>query len=338
MSAPRRLAYLRPATISRWDDGDRDAWARSATAHGIEGVVTKLDGIDARLRDAFERHDLDVLGSFACYSDHSAPGAIGDPVRPVGVDGQPLAPMEWYHGVVPGHDAYDDALVARFDQELRRVRPRTVFLDFLRWPGHWEIESRFPSAPRPASFDTGTLRRFATWVGRESVTAAEILSVWAEQWADFRSSIITDLTHRLAIVAHRHGTELGAFLVPIPHDLRRAHYGQDAAALAPHIEVFAVMTYQQMVDLDIEGTLHLTDEVASITGRDVIAMLQTSTQPEFAGDWDWGPDLDQATTATRAAALDGALRTHRIAGVCCFPGEAPLPSFTRTDLPEGTLR
>ena len=214
MSVPRRLAYLRPATISQWDDEDRDAWARSATAHGIDGVVTKLDGLDARVRDAFERHELDVLGSFACYSDHSAPGAIGEPVRPVGVDGQPLGPVEWYLGVVPGDEAYDDALVARFDEALGRVRPRTVFLDFLRWPGHWEIESRFPSTPRPASFDTGTVHRFAAWIGREAVTPAEILSVWAEQWAEFRSGVITDLARR----PHRSATpdHVNECFIPAP--------------------------------------------------------------------------------------------------------------------------
>lgn len=334
-AVPGRLAYLRPSTLAAWSAADTRAWAATAAQRGVDGVITKLDKIDDVLREAAARHGIEVIGAFAAYSDHTG-SMTSAPIRPVGPDGAELSPLEWYHGIVPGDPTFDDALVAKFAHDLDTAPTRTVFLDFLRWPGHWETESRGGGSPRSSSFDPGTLARFAAWLCVDEVTPADV-SAYAGAWEDFRVETVNRTASRLARVARDRGIQLGAFLVPLRHRVRRAQYGQDAVGLAASVDVFAVMTYQQIAGLDAAMTLDLTDEVKSQTGRGVIAMLQTSTAPSFTGGWDWGPPLDRTTVLRRAQRLDDACRSGRLDAICCFPGEAPLPDFTPAPHPEGTV-
>jgi hypothetical protein len=335
-SLPKHLAYLRPSTLDQWTGTRKNAWAAAAADHGIDGVVTKLDKIDDDLHAAASRHGIDVIGSFAAYSDHAGPAAA-TPVRPVGSDGVELEPVEWYRGIVPGDPTFDDALIAKFVRELAPARTQTVFLDFLRWPGHWETESRRGGAPREASFDRGTLARFARWLGVETIAPSDV-AAHANAWENFRVNIINQTASRLAAVAYDQGIRVGAFVVPLPSPVRRSQYGQDVMDLAEHFDLFTVMTYQQIAELDTAQTLHLTDEVAQQTGGDVVAMLQTSTDPSVTGGWDWGAPLEQDTMLARARHLEDARHAGKIAAICCFPGDARLPDFTLDPHPEGTVR
>lgn len=333
---PSHLAYLRPSTLAGWSTPMVDRWAGEASAHGITGIVTKLSRIDDSLRGAAERHGLAVLGSFACYSDH-ADAVVADPPRPVGVDGDVLGPIEWYHGVTPGHREYDDALVSKFERDLETARVEAVFLDFLRWPGHWETESRDGGMPRASSFDADTLERFAR---RQDVPAIghEQIQGQLGEWDDFRVETVRSLATRLARVAGTRNVGVGAFLVPLTHSARRRQYGQDAVSLADLVDVFAVMSYQQIAGIDIPETLALTDEVVALTGKPVVAMLQTTADPRFSGGWDWGQPFDPDDVRRRASQLEAARAEGRLSAICCFPAEAPLPDFTPISTTEGVHR
>lgn len=335
-SLPNRLAYLRPSTLAAWSRTEKHAWSATAAERGIDGVIAKLDNIDDDLMEAASHHGLEVIGSFAAYSDHAGSTSAA-PVRPVGPDGVELEPLEWYRGIVPGDPAFDAALIAKLNRDLDSAGTHMVFLDFLRWPGHWETESRHGGSPRPASFDPGTLARFAEWLGVEQVAPTDV-AAHSDAWEDFRVDIVTHTASRLSAVAHDRGVLVGAFLVPLPHRVRRAQYGQDAVDLAAHVDLFAVMTYQQIAGLDAAQTLSLTDEVKTETGRDVVAMLQTSTDPTVTRGWDWGPPLERDTLLARMAHLEDARRAGRLAAICCFPGDAPIPDFTLAPHPEGTVR
>jgi hypothetical protein len=352
---PRRTAYLRPGTIGAWSSDDLRRWAGTAAEAGIGGVVTKITSIDDNVVAVMADAGLEIIGSFTCYSDHEPATAIADGIHPIGSDGRPLAPMEWYRGLVPGDPSYDERLAERFALLIDERRTRLVFLDFLRWPGHWELESRAGGSPRPSSFDVGTLRRFNVYLDAHGMDATDIDPVdaaasarviarrYAEEWEAFRASVIVESATRLAGIAHAGDTQVGAFLVPIPHSKRLAEYGQDVRQLAESVDVFAIMSYQGMVGLTADSTLDLADETARTSGRPVLAMLQTSTHSIYTSGSDWGTPLASEAVHVTAATLDAAAHNGRIAGHCSFPGEAPLPSFdfdlitTVTD-PEGTVR
>lgn len=314
----------------------KDGWSAAAAERGISGVITKLDIIDDDLKAATARHGLHVVGSFAAYSDHAG-SAMAVPVRPTGRDGGELTPLEWYRGIVPGDPTFDTALAAKLARDLDSSGVETVFLDFLRWPGHWETESRNGGSPRPASFDDGTLARFASWLGVDRIDRVQV-SEHAAAWDEFRVHAVNETARRLAEVGHRRGVRVGAFLVPLPHRERRAQYGQDLSDLATHLDLFAVMSYQQIAGLDIGRTLDLTDEVKTKTGRQAVAMLQTSTDPALSGGWDWGPSLAPDTVVARATLLEQARREGRVDAICCFPGEAPIPDFLHAPPLEGIVQ
>lgn len=352
---PRRTAYLRPATIRAWSSDDLRRWVGTAAEAGIGGVVTKIASIDDDVAAVMTDAGLEIIGSFTCYSDHDPAMAIADGIHPIGSDGRPLAPMEWYRGLVPGDPSYDERLAVQFARLIEERRTRLVFLDFLRWPGHWELESRASGSPRRSSFDVGTLRRFIVHLDAHGFDATDIDPVdaaasahviarrFADQWEAFRISIIVESATRLAEIAHAGDVQVGAFLVPVAHSKRLADYGQDVTRLADTVDLFAIMSYQGMVGLTAESTLDLADETARLSGRPVLAMLQTSSDSIYASGSDWGAPLASEAVHLTAATLDAAAHNGRIAGHCSFPGEAPLPNFdfdlitTVTD-PEGTVR
>lgn len=324
-SWPERSAYLRPGVLERWDDSELSAWASRASDAGVTAAVTKLDVITPQRRALLERRGLTMIGSFSCYSDHRHPGALPGGVRPVGRDGRPLELMEWYTGLVPGSAQYDDALEEQLASQTRAAQAEWVVLDFLRWPGHWELESRGDASPRESSFDPLTLTRFAIELGVRTATVSDV-DENRQAWHHFRTRTITERAGRFASTIRDAGSRPGMFLVPVEHERRRLDYGQDAAALAAHVEMLALMTYQQMVGLTGDDVLALADEVSALSARPVVTMLQTTSASEYAGPWNWGPEITASELSDLATRLDNAARSGRNAGTCFFPGEAPIPN------------
>jgi len=324
-----RSAFLRPATIAGWTRDDLARWSSRAAAAGITAAITKLDAISPEFQAVLAADGIAAVGAFACYSDHARPDELPGIVRPVGIDGRRLSAIEWYRGAVPGDSGYEDALVERLRAEAAHVGVGMILLDFLRWPGHWEIESRAGGHPRAASFDAATMSRFSSRIGRSGLTPRAILTEHRRAWDDFRAETVSAIAARLAEVIRAAGAEPGAFLVPVGHPVRRADYGQDAVDLARSMSVFAIMAYQQMLRLSSADVLALADEITDSTQARVIAMTQVSADPAYAGEWDWGPPVDPVDLAAHVSALDAATRQGRLAGITYFPGEAPLP---RTDL------
>ncbi|WP_127473247.1 hypothetical protein [Microbacterium sulfonylureivorans] len=335
-----RSAFLRPAILAIWSRGQLAQWASRAAASGITAAITKLEVIAPELRAVLADHGITTVGAFACYSDHARQAPLPGTVRPVGADGRLLSGIEWYRGIVPGNDEYDDALVDRLRAEAERAEVGTILLDFARWPGHWELESRADGHPRAASFDPQTMARFADRIGRSALTPHDILTEHRSEWADFRVDIISAITARLAREIRAAGAEPGVFLVPVRHRQRRADYGQDAVELAGSVSVFAIMAYQQMLALSSADVLAMADEVTSTTDARVIAMTQITADPAYAGRWDWGPPIDADELTAHLAVLDAATREGRLHGLSYFPGEAPLPRTDFDAMPrlEGTLR
>jgi hypothetical protein len=330
---PPRSAYLRPATLRGWSAVQLADWAARAVDRGVEALVTKLPDFTDDHARICARAGLSLIGSFTCYAPHA-----GDPNPPgtTAIDdrGLPLEPVEWYTGLVPGDPGLEDARAAALDREVRRGLTDTMVLDFLRWPGHWETESRHGAEPRASSFDQNTLARFVGWADSAGVDAAGVdphdpirsarvlRGALQQEWQSFRTRMVTGFAARLARIAHDRDARVGAFLVPVPPAVRRRDYGQDAAALAVHLDLFVPMTYHSIAGEPVDWIGRTGQAVTQETGKPVIAMVQLSASPHYSGGWDWGRHVPASDLASAVDELEHDIGRGLIAGHCLFPGEA----------------
>ena len=103
--------------------------------------------------------------------------------------------MEWYVGLSPTDRRHQDEVLERIVSIATTYPIDGVFLDFVRWPVHWEIELR-SGRPRPpdSSFDPVTLAAFAAASGIRVPSGLETVaerSIWIRahhlrEWVDFK--------------------------------------------------------------------------------------------------------------------------------------------------------
>ena len=69
--------------------------------------------------------------------------------------------IEWYVGMSPTDRRRQEETLAEIKSIARTYPVDGIFVDFARWPLHWEIELR-PGRERPldSSFDSATLAKF----------------------------------------------------------------------------------------------------------------------------------------------------------------------------------
>jgi hypothetical protein len=108
--------------------------------------------------------------------------------------------MEWYVGMTPTDSRRQQQVLATIGSIARTYPVDGLFLDFVRWPLHWEIELR-PGQRKPldSSFDPATLVKFETAYGAlpgdlKSIAAkaAWIRGIRLRDWIDFKCQVITD--------------------------------------------------------------------------------------------------------------------------------------------------
>ena len=133
--------------------------------------------------------------------------------------------MEWYVGISPTNREHQQAILSLIGSIGSSYEIEGLFLDFVRWPLHWEIELR-PGRPSPpdSSFDKATLERFADATGvvpppRLDTVAARatwIHEYHRQEWIDFKCGVVTKFVGeaKAALKAGRPTAELGVFTVP----------------------------------------------------------------------------------------------------------------------------
>ena len=294
--------------------------ARAADA-GIDTLITKAATVSDELAEECARTGLRILGSVACFSDHAEPAGRRRPdLRPIGDDGRPWQPMEWYTGLVPTDRPYVDQLVERC-AELAAGPLRGLMLDFIRWPLHWELELRAGVAPRQASFDATTLRRFQDWSGvrlppAPTEAARVLLHELRTQWTAFRCAMITDVVQRIARRV-RPAQWLGAFVVPAANDAdRRDLVGQALADWTGHLDGVLPMTYHAILGRSPATVADISTDVSATFGGPTIPMIQSTADAVVARGFDWGPpvSVEDFAAALRHAGAAGD-------GLCIFPAE-----------------
>jgi hypothetical protein len=279
------------------------SWGNTAIFGGYE---------DLAFLEAAHEAGMPVYAELGCFVGQEWWEALPES-RPVTAEGRPLEPEGWYYGVNPSLPAVRQAQLEALEALLAANPIDGVWLDFIRWPCHWEAHE--PYLPR-TSFDAETVGRFCRDTGievqaREPRAAAEtIRDQHTEAWRTWRCDQITSWVAEARAVVERvrPGAILGLFGVP----WRLADYegaildviGQDYRALGAEIDVFSPMVYHRMCGHGPAWVGAVTAHVHELSGKPVWPIVQSVDQPDALSAEEYATVLD---VALNHPAADGVL-------------------------------
>lgn len=254
--------------------------------YGVERVWMTPDHQRISAETALNRQvflTLNVFGGSGGWQEF--PDAV-----PVLADGS-FMPAK-FGGMCPSHEGWRQQrleLLRRWvDDYGGRGGISGIWLDFIRYPGHWEEKD-------PQLFDTCWCDRCLTRFQKESGvtlpaklqgTAAK--SAWikanaAQQWYAWKQSVILSFVTEAKQILHSGSKplQLGLFLVP----WRKSDFsgavitllGQNAAQLAAEADVISPMTYHRMCGRSeswIGDVTRYFQEIAADAGAEVWPILQ----------------------------------------------------------------
>lgn len=249
--------------------------------------------------------------------------------RPVTAGGRPAPVEDWYCPALPTSPRFRSFRLEQLRQMVATFPLDGVWLDFIRWPAHWET-------PHPhlydSSFDAFTLSRFEDDSEIDippdvmsPIRASEwLLDDAPEPWFEWRCRQISSFAAdaRQVIDQARPGITLGAFTVPWTSlmddwpgttgcQIRIA--GQDPSQLSQHVDIISPMAYHRLCGRDtgwIGGVTRWVQEEASCP---VWPVVETNEAPGYSGD--------EFAAACRAAAEAGApaIIAYKLEGLLADP-------------------
>jgi hypothetical protein len=294
--------------------------------------MTESDSYEHAALDATHRAGLRFYAGVACFSDHASNFSMlkqRPELWPILENGERRPQMEWYVGMAPADRRLQESVLARIERVARNYEIDGLFLDFVRWPLHWEIELR-PGRPRPldSSFDAVTLAEFEAAIGalppNLDTTAARakwIRESRFEAWVDFKCRVVTDFVDeaRNALKEAKPNAELGLYAVPDVDGLTEPLTGQRVRDLAQSVDWVAPMLYHNILLRPPNWVGAAVSDGVRLAGRKTLPVLQADSNRDPALAADWGSEMtDSDWTATLAEV--GA--RSDIGGLIVFPGTA----------------
>lgn len=193
--------------------------------------------------------------------------------RPVSNTGKTLGRINWYNGVCPNHPQVRQENLSKIN-ELLKLDISGLFLDFIRYPCHWEkVRS---SDITEYCYCPNCLEAFKQAGGHEPR---------GEAWTAWKCQQITGFVKDVAQLKKQLNPQLklGLFTVPWRADdfdsaIRRI-IGQDRLELAPYVDLFAPMTYHKLTGNRIEWIDQVAAAIKRQTRKPVIAVIQAMDEP-----------------------------------------------------------
>jgi hypothetical protein len=314
-----------------WSDLARfEALIAALRDFGINAVMTESPHYDAAAIDAVHALGLRFYAGVACFSDHAANFAemtARPELWPILETGERREQMEWYVGMTPTDRRHQDEVLAVIGAIAKSYPIDGLFLDFVRWPLHWEIELR-PDRPRPrdASFDAATLACFAAEAGlqlpQSDSTAA--LAAWIHacrhrEWVDFKCKVVTEFVGaaQARLKAARPHAGLGIYVVPDVDGLTEPLTGQRLGDLAPLADWLSPMLYHNILLRPPSWVGTALAPVLSAGGGKALPVVQADSNRDPAAAGDWGPEMSVDDWRATLAEVAGRPDT---AGLVVFPG------------------
>lgn len=255
---------------------------------------------------------LKLYAEFACFVGatwwEKVPAS-----RPVTSTGELLPQQKWYCGVNPTTPAVRREQLAALERLLTTYPLDGVWLDFIRWPCHWE--GRDPHRP-DTSFDAETVHRFSCDTGLKILQgdtasiAQALLNQHEAAWTQWRCEQITTwVAEAKAVIKRvRPGTILGLFNVPWRSDDYDGAIlkvvGQDYQALGQYVDVFSPMVYHLMCGRSLSWIGTVIEAVHTLSGKPVWPIIQSVDKPSPLSAKAYGQAID---VALNHAASDGIL-------------------------------
>lgn len=316
-----------------WENSDR---ANSNLARlkdcGVNAIMTESDRYESSMLDATHKVGLRFFAGVACFSDHASNFRLLNQrpeLWPVLENGERRPQMEWYVGMSPTDSRRREEALAEVKSIARTYPVDGIFLDFARWPLHWEIELR-PEQDRPldSSFDPATLAMFEEATGAlprdldtTSARAAWIRRNRLVEWVEFKCKVVNDFVSeaREALKEAKADAELGIYVAPDVNGLTEPLTGQRIKDLAPLVDWIAPMLYHNILLQPPTWIASTLAPVVKVAGKKTLPVLQADSNRGSDVGGDWGPpmsDADWSETLSQVAARSD------IGGLIVFPGMA----------------
>ncbi|MBI4677602.1 MAG: hypothetical protein HY748_08465 [Elusimicrobia bacterium] len=275
--------------------------ARTLSSWGVNAVFGGYQ--DPEVRKALRGHGIRIFAELGCF--------VGERYwrerpesRPVNDVGQRIAKVKWYAGVCPSQGWLRADIVKRARKLVSRYELDGVWLDFIRYPGHWE-------APRPhleqTCFCAACLRRFLKETGIETPEglpvrekAHWILANKKDEWTRFKTGSIAGLVRevRRAVTAAKPGTMVGFFAVPWSRDERHGAVleilGQDHRLLGGWADAVSPMTYHVLIARPASWISSAVSQISRDAGKPVWPVV-------FVGDQEHPLTAEGLKAAVEAA-------------------------------------
>jgi hypothetical protein len=297
---------------------------------GVNAIMTESDSYESSVFDATHKAGLRFFAGVACFSDHASNFRSLNQrpeLWPVLENGERRPQMEWYVGMTPADRKRQDEVLAEIASIARAYPVDGIFLDFVRWPLHWEIELR-PGRKRPldSSFDAATLRKFeqATRALPRDLDTTSDRAVWIRrnrlsEWVDFKCKVVSDFVSeaRNALKETKADAELGIYVVPDVNGLTEPLTGQRVKDLAELVDWVAPMLYHNILLQPPRWVAPTLDSVVKVAGKKTLPVLQADSNRDPAGVGDWGPPMSDADWSETLMQVAG---RPDIGGLIVFPG------------------
>jgi hypothetical protein len=299
---------------------------------GVTAIMTESDSYELSALDATHKAGLRFFAGVACFSDHASNFRTltqRPELWPVLENGERRPQMEWYVGMSPTDRRRQGEALAEIKLIARTYPIDGVFLDFARWPLHWEIELR-PGHGRPldSSFDAATLAKFeeATGALPRGLETTSRRAAWIRQnrlgeWVDFKCKVVNDFVGeaRDELKEAKPDAEFGIYVVPDVDGLTESLTGQRIGDLARRVDWIAPMLYHNIL---LQPPNWLRSALASMVkagGKKTLPVVQADSNRDPAVVGDWGPPMSDADWSETLSQVFG---RHEIGGLIVFPGMA----------------
>lgn len=255
-----------------------------------------VDSISPELHQTLKSIGVKVYTTMNVFGGN-APWRRYPQLRPVDRQGDRVAAVPG-NGICPTQRWYWPRLLRQIAQK-RDAGFDGIWLDFLRFSGHWEtptpelLETCFCDStladfertsglliPESLPIDTSNGRPANAKAGLLAAKASWILTHHRREWIIYKNGVIADFAQQAReTIAKKPGVIMGLFAVPWQRDEHgRALVnvlGQDYRRLSDHFDVFSPMLYHELCGRPVDWISQFVQYTARETKKPVCPVIQT---------------------------------------------------------------
>ena len=307
-------AYLGSRIWRNWSLEQARAELKRYKRYGINTIFAEADHYPHDIIQSAHLCGMRFMGGLTCFNNNDVL-AHNPKLHPVCRDGRRRPRMNWYIGIRPTYQQYAQSRLDVLSNMSEKYNLDGIWLDFIRWPLHWEHELRADTpAPLESSFDAHTLKRFADYAdvdipaGTTMDQADWILQTQKDRWIDFKCHVITDFVAQAKTIVDTYlrGKPLGLDIVPAKSTQREHLLGQRLHELSAHADCFSPMLYHHLLGFSTGWITETLDELAAETDKPLVPFVQVdafSKNDEAFSAKEWEEILHVTLSHDRTAGL-----------------------------------